>query len=75
MTIGRSRCKYCEVSLLWAVTPDESRLPLDAKPVPGGMYLLQGIEPQEAVYVKLDDRPKHGDLYIPHFQTCARRPR
>jgi hypothetical protein len=70
-----STCRSCGAEVIWAVTRDDKRMPLDAVPVDGGNVLLNmGARPWRATVVGKDVQPSiFGDdspRYTSHFSTC-----
>jgi hypothetical protein len=60
-----SRCKSCGAEIIWAVTTNGRRIPLDAEPevdAPGLFRIEIGGPPPGAFAVR--------KLYTSHFATC-----
>lgn len=66
-------CSSCRAPLIWAVTPNNRRMPLDAEPVATGSIVLRN-----GVAITLngdmfdeDAKPLPGELrYTSHFSSC-----
>ncbi len=63
-------CRSCGAALIWAVTEQGKRMPLDAEPSEKGNILLEG---DKAVYVgkaRIEKVREAGKpLYLSHFAT------
>ena len=57
-------CKSCGARIIWAITGNGKKMPVDAKPTDKGNIVLEGEEPV-AVYVD----PGTG-THTSHFATC-----
>lgn len=57
-----TRCKACRAPIVWAVTPNGARQPLDSEPAKR-VVLDIGVEPPLARVV---------DTYMPHHATCPK---
>jgi hypothetical protein len=72
-----ARCSGCGAPMIWAVTEAGKRMPLDAEPVPGGLFILDpadgatrgGSVPPVARYARRD-LATIGARYTSHFATC-----
>jgi hypothetical protein len=73
-----SACRSCGAAIVWAVTPEGRRMPVDADPVDGGNVLLApavepGGSPTATVVGKRVQPSLFGDdgpRYVSHFATC-----
>lgn len=63
-----SACRSCGDDIVWAVTETGRRMPLDAKPVAGGLFVMVGGKARKAT---AEDDRLHRDRYTSHFATCA----
>ena len=66
-------CRSCGAELVWAVTANGKRIPLDTKPVEhpkSGLFRLvsAGIDPR--IRPPLAASADADDLYVSHFATC-----
>lgn len=59
-----AKCRSCGAAIIWAVTGNGKKMPVDAKPTTDGNLVLEGTEPT-AVYVD----PGTG-THTSHFATC-----
>lgn len=62
-------CRSCKAKIIWTVTENGKRMPVDPMPCPDGnlaLVMLSGGVLESRV-VKGDDRQ---DLYLSHFTTC-----
>ena len=72
-----SSCSSCGRAIVWAISPNGARLPLDARPMT--VYALDAAtDPPKAVKVldvATDGPPVElpAPLYISHFVTCPDR--
>lgn len=68
---GTSRCRSCGAAILWATTPSNKSMPLDAEPHPEGT--IQAVN-GEAVTLRFSElavaRAERVPLYRSHFGTC-----
>lgn len=73
-----SACRSCGAPVVWAVTVDGRRMPVDRDPVDGGNVLLApsvepGGSPTATVVGKRVQETLFGDngpRYVSHFATC-----
>ncbi|MEJ7724323.1 MAG: hypothetical protein WKF64_08465 [Ilumatobacteraceae bacterium] len=69
-----SACRSCAAAIVWAVTDNGKRIPLDAHPTPAGSVRLHDTVPPRAVVVgatiDLFDPTDDGTRYMPHHATC-----
>jgi len=76
-----STCRSCGAPVVWAVTPEGRRMPVDAEPVDGGNVLLSPnptgsqdrYAPVATVVGKRVQASLFGDdgpRYVSHFATC-----
>lgn len=83
MTNSAAHCKSCDAQIVWAVTENGRRMPVDADPVPAGTILLRHLnvgEPPVAHVTTKTERAEletqavnRGDtfrLFVSHFATC-----
>lgn len=78
-------CRSCEASIIWTVTMNGKRMPVDAEPVvaaqgfrlvgPDGELLdpeeLGGLEPPYPITAAYTKLPESGEpLYLSHYATC-----
>lgn len=65
-------CRSCDAPILWAKTPGDRPIPLDATPVPdGNVELIHERLGQAPLAIVHGQAPfLAGDLYLPHFATC-----
>lgn len=80
----RTRCKSCGARIVWALTDQDKRMPVDAEPSARGnikLVWIPSLNEYRAVVQKGDVAPAlAGSLYLSHFASCAqaqqhRRPR
>lgn len=72
MTIEFGTCKSCGAKMMWAVTENGKRIPLDLDPVSNGnMILVHGPDRSvvTAHYLKKDEETTE-DRYTSHFASC-----
>ncbi len=69
--MNTSTCRSCNKPILWAVTSNGSKIPLDPEPdFSGNIVVENGVA---TVISKADLGPLFGDdlpLYTSHFATC-----
>jgi hypothetical protein len=71
-----SRCRSCGASVIWTVTVNGKKMPVDAEPSCDGVFFLErddGDGEVHAVHLARVDPGLHrpGDrLYTSHFATC-----
>ena len=68
------RCRSCQAPIVWAVTANEKRMPVDAEPVPDGNLILTSDDPPRVIMhvlgqASLFDEPDP-PRYVSHFATC-----
>lgn len=67
-------CRSCEAPIIWTVTTNGKRMPVDVDPVTapaGGFTLDEDEDPPIARFEAVDrDRIFKPVLYISHFATC-----
>jgi hypothetical protein len=67
-----STCRSCGDSIIWTVTANGSRMPVNETPDPNGRLVLDEIRtPPVAEYAKPGDPP--GPRFTSHFVTCPDR--
>lgn len=59
-----AKCRSCGAAIIWCVTGNGKKMPIDARPTDTGNLVLEGTEPT-AVYVD----PGTG-THTSHFATC-----
>lgn len=81
-----SRCRSCEAEIIWCVTDNDKRIPVDAHPAAGGNIRLHpgagripapGQPPIARVVgttIDLTDDTDDGTRYYPHHATCPEGP-
>jgi hypothetical protein len=60
-------CNSCGAAVVWAVTKNEKRMPLDALPTSDGTWVVVSGETWKATP---QDRALLRPLYTPHWATC-----
>ena len=70
-----TKCRSCGAAVLWAMTRNAKRMPIDAQPVPeGNMVLTLKAGPPQALLVEKFYADKHTEpgrnRYTSHFSTC-----
>jgi hypothetical protein len=63
-----SECRTCKAEIIWTVTTNGKKMPVDAEPDAAGTFVL--TEGMNGVFAKVDNAysgPKHQS----HFATCA----
>lgn len=65
-------CRSCDAPILWARTPADRLMPLDATPSDRGNVELVDERPGQAPLAIVHPQPPFlaGDLYLSHFATC-----
>lgn len=65
-----SKCRSCDAELVWAVTVNGKRIPLDAEPAerPQGLFRLEA--PPRVGEAPLAVSVAGEYVYISHFATC-----
>ena len=72
-------CKSCNAPIIFAVTKNDRRIPLDVEPVAGGNILVtQGLNPSGTpmLFAEVVDplsQPVTKPLYRAHLPTCSAR--
>lgn len=63
-----ARCKSCRAEIIWAITENGKRIPLDAEPAerPTGVFTV--VERGGETYAIPTSRDP---VFITHFATCA----
>jgi hypothetical protein len=71
---GTSTCRSCQAEILWVVTTNGRRMPLDVEPDPvNGRFVKTRVEGEDKIvrFVKDKDLAENTKtLYSSHFQTC-----
>lgn len=69
-----SACRSCSAPIVWAVTENGKRIPLDAEAVvlipTGAFRLVDGGEDFGGSYCDVAVSVKAEALYVSHFATC-----
>jgi hypothetical protein len=67
-----SACRSCGAPVLWAVTAEGKRMPVDAEPAPAGNLIVDQTARPWTVRVVPPDDLLIGDppRYLSHFATC-----
>ncbi|GAA2364819.1 hypothetical protein [Streptomyces carpaticus] len=72
-----STCRSCAAPIIWAVTPRQQRMPLDALPDPSGNVAVhRDVAGRLRARVVSGERPTlEGSerLHMPHFASCPAR--
>ena len=64
-----AQCRTCGDQILWAVTINQKRVPLNAAPVATGLFVVDATKnPPLALYARPTDAP--GERFSSHFATC-----
>lgn len=69
----RYSCESCNAGILWALTPNRRRMPLDATPRPDGNVAAytDDLGLVRARVLRQGEKPaSHEKTYMPHFATC-----
>lgn len=63
-------CKSCGAEIIWALTENGKRIPLDAEPIAPtpGRFLLSNDDPPVATAITIAKTPLR--QYVSHFATC-----
>ena len=80
-----SACESCGAAVVWAITAQAKRMPVDEQPVRGGSVALEQRTPGAPPLARIIPAQLRGtrtDLHTSHFATCPhaaswrkRRPR
>lgn len=66
-------CRSCRESVIWCLTEQGKRMPVDVEPVPHGNLTLSDARPTPvATVVSKSGREPGRRLYISHFATCPK---
>lgn len=68
-----SRCRSCQAEVVWVVTEDLRKMPMDPAPVENGNLVKVRVEDGVGVvrYLKKGEEPPPGHgRYVSHFATC-----
>lgn len=62
--VSRSTCKWCQAPIVWALTPEGSRIPLDAKirlvaVFVGGTDVVEFVRGRESHFATCPEADKH----------------
>jgi hypothetical protein len=79
MKIGH--CAGCQARIVWGLSPNEKRMPVDATPVrvedaPVGVALYTlALRGADTLFIKMDRAamPPATAVHISHFVTCPKR--
>lgn len=63
------RCRSCEAAIVWALTAEGRRMPVDAEPTPEGRLKLRRREDGQ-LGVEVVEPRGFGRRYRSHFATC-----
>jgi hypothetical protein len=69
----QSACRSCGAPIIWALTRNDKRMPIDVGPVEGGNVEIVARDTRRDVpYVVVHAQPPMGvdKLYMSHFATC-----
>lgn len=70
-----AKCRSCDAEIVWAVSEAGKRMPLDAKPFPGGNVEMIGADaagtPVARVLSPGAPNETGADRHVSHFATCA----
>jgi hypothetical protein len=61
-------CRSCGAEIIWAIKPNGKKIPLDAKPIVGPVYLLGELS--DGQYLAQSDLSQVQRRYRSHFETC-----
>lgn len=65
------RCKRCGEEIVWTVTTNGKKMPVNPEPDPGGTFILDDSEdPPVATFIRESERDEHNDLYVCHLEDC-----
>lgn len=67
----RAKCKSCGAEILWAVTRNSKRMPLNAEPVDGTKVDNTCVIDNGVALFGAIDRPLPEPRYVCHFATCS----
>ncbi len=65
-----AQCRTCEAPIVWALTQNGKKMPLDAEPSAEGTFVLMNGSTWRA---KPEDIAVHRPLHTSHFATCPDR--
>ncbi|MGH3795990.1 MAG: hypothetical protein ACRDSP_13995 [Pseudonocardiaceae bacterium] len=68
--LEKTTCKSCGDVIMWVVTVDGKRMPIDGEPTETGTVSLTGHVPPLARVVSRTGRYPGQRLYVSHFATC-----
>lgn len=60
-------CKWCQASIIWTLTKNDKRMPVDARPVK--RVVIERIPVQDRQVGEVI-RSQVVDTYMPHHATC-----
>jgi hypothetical protein len=64
------QCRSCKADVIWVTTEHGKHMPVDAKPVPGGDFVVTLMfGGPRARYKQTDDDPAKS-YFTSHFATC-----
>ena len=65
-----ARCRSCDAPIIWAVTKNDKRMPVDAEPAENGNVELVDQGRVKRAIVHAQPSFGSGPLYLSHFVTC-----
>jgi hypothetical protein len=65
-----TKCRYCPAEIMWAVTENGIRIPLDPSPSPKGNVMLEFQADGTPIATVVDPSKAVGQFWIAHFATC-----
>jgi len=71
-----ARCKSCGAEIVWALTDQDKKMPVDAAPADDGnitLNWLPSLNEYRAIVVGARTPNAHGPRYKSHFATCPDR--
>ena len=74
----RAICRDCQAPIVWTITANQKRMPINVWPAPNGnVILLDPIDspraPRSRVLSNEQKTSNTATTYLPHFTTCAKR--
>jgi hypothetical protein len=67
---SRTTCRSCNEPIIWVVTEQGKRMPLDVEPTETGTVALREQTPGVGRVVSRNGRYPGQKLYVSHFATC-----
>jgi hypothetical protein len=67
-----STCRSCPAEIIWAITPKNRMMPVDAEPNPDGNVEItyDGLGRAHALVHGQPPMTTEGVMHMPHFATC-----